>query len=246
MNSLLVTITTVTLNSEATVARAIESVLCQSYPRIQYILKDGLSTDKTILIASSYKKQFEEKGYDFRIISGKDSGMYDALNQAIEIADGEIIGNVNSDDYLEPNAVQSIVNHFSNSCFDMAYANLRIINGQKHIIKKSKFTKFATTRHWNHPTSFFKASVIKKEKYLCQNMFDDLDLMLRIRKGEYKIIVIDEVLSNFVFGGMSNKKTLKASFKRIKLKNNVYRRNGFRSPLYFIDIVLIEFAKLIF
>jgi|GEM_PF-3812753 len=67
---MLVTIITVALNSEKTIARTVESVLNQSYPQIEYILIDGASQDRTIAIAESYRTAFEKKeDWSFTVIS---------------------------------------------------------------------------------------------------------------------------------------------------------------------------------
>ena len=68
---MLVSIITVCYNSAQTVSKAIESVLNQTYPHIEYTIVDGLSKDNTVEIARSYEAAFQEKGYTFRIISEK-------------------------------------------------------------------------------------------------------------------------------------------------------------------------------
>lgn len=246
MNDVLVSITTVTFNSEKTIAQAIESVLNQTYPNVEYIIKDGLSKDRTIEIAESYISDFEKKGYKYRIVSCADSNMYDALNQAIELCNGEIVGNVNSDDYFELNAIEKMTNLYLKEKYDVAYADLRIIKKNKTIIKTAKLKKFATSRYWNHPTTFIRREILKKEKYKTENMYDDYDLILRLRKKGYKLVVLNETLSNFVFGGMSTKKNIKDVFKRIKLKNKIYKDNGFKGIRYKFDTWIIEFLKFIF
>ena len=244
-DDILVTITTVTLNSEKTIRRAIESVLNQTYSHIEYIIKDGGSMDATISIAESYKEAFKKKGYGYVIVSTKDTGMYDALNQANNLATGIIVGNVNSDDFFEPNAVETMATEFKTNEFDMAYANLRVITPKKTKIKKAKIKRFLSSRHWNHPTTFVKRDVLLKERYKCQSMYDDFDLMIRLRK-QYRVVVINKVLSNFVFGGMSTKKNIKDVFKRIGIKMSIYKENGYRNPVYFLDTFCIELCKFFF
>ena len=79
---MLVTVLSVAYNSEATIARTIESVLNQTYDNIEYIIIDGASTDKTTEIACSYQKSFDEReGRSLLVISEPDQGMYDALNK---------------------------------------------------------------------------------------------------------------------------------------------------------------------
>ena len=244
-NHPLVTITTVTLNRGATLSRAIESVLNQTYDNIEYIIKDGGSSDDTAEIIEHYRQKFEDKGYRFQYVVEEDNGLYDALNRAAELAHGELIGNVNSDDYFESIAVEEMVKEYNKSNFDLAYADLRVVNGEKTLIKHAKYSSFATTRHWNHPTSFFKREVLLKEKYANQTIYDDLDQMLRVRK-KYKVVVINKVLSNFVFGGTSTKKSIREVFKRIRIKLRIYRKNKYWNPFYFFDTVAIEVAKYIF
>lgn len=54
----LVSIITVSFNSGATIHRAIESVINQTYQNIEYIIVDGKSTDSTVSIANSYQEAF--------------------------------------------------------------------------------------------------------------------------------------------------------------------------------------------
>ena len=104
-----VSVVTVAYNSEKTIAKTIESVLNQTYLEIEYLIIDGASKDRTVQIAKSYQKQFDDKGYTYRIISEPDCGMYDALNKGVALAQGEIIGQINSDDWYENNALQRVV-----------------------------------------------------------------------------------------------------------------------------------------
>lgn len=241
---ILVTILTVSYNSEKTVARTIESVLNQTYRNIEYIIIDGQSTDNTVKIAQSYIPKFAEKNISYRIISEKDNGMYDALNKGIKLAKGEIVGSVNSDDFYELCAVEEMARKYEESHFDMAYADLRIIKPTGNFIKKAKIKKIASTTYWNHPTTFIAKRVYDKEKYKLESMYDDCDLMLRIRRKGYKIVVINKVLSNFVFGGMSTRKNLKETVNRIRICGKIYTNNGY-SRLYYLDSAAREFAKLI-
>lgn len=241
---ILVTLLTVAYNSEKTISKTIESILNQSYSNIEYMIIDGLSTDNTVKVAEEYISKFEEKNISYRIISEKDNGMYDAINKGTELANGVIIGSVNSDDYLEPCAVEEMVKEYEKSHFDMAYADLRIVKPTGDIIKKAKLKPFVSTRYWNHPTTFIAKKVYDVEKYKLESMYDDCDLMLRLRKKDYKIVVINKVLSNFVFGGMSTKKSLKATIDRIKIRCRIYKNNGY-SKLYYLDCIAIEMAKFI-
>ncbi len=241
---ILISIVTVTYNSSKTLARTIESVLNQTYPNIEYTIMDGCSTDGTVELAHSYDKAFAEKNIPFRIVSEPDNGMYDAINKAVTLSNGVIIGNVNSDDFYEKDAAMIVAEEYAKAPFDMIYGDLRIIKPSGNTIKKAKLKKFVSTRYWNHPTTFITKAAYAKEKYKCESMYDDCDLMLRLRKKGYKVVIVNKVLSNFTFGGMSTKKSLKSAIERIRIRNRIYKNNGY-GLAYYIDGVIIELAKFI-
>lgn len=243
---MLISIITVCYNSAATVAKTIESVLAQTYPQIEYILVDGASKDDTVQIAKSYEEQFRQKGYIYRIISEKDKGIYDAMNKGIRMATGQIVGMINSDDWYEPHAVQTVAETYEKTPFDMFYADLNLIkdNGTV-IVKRSRLDKIVSSRHWNHPTTFItKKTYEEVGLYRCETIYDDFDLVMRVRRAGKKIVIRNEVLANFRTGGVSNEKSLKKCLSRCAIRYRCYRNNGY-SRLYIIECVAMEFAKLI-
>ena len=236
---------TVTYNSSETVSKAIESVLNQTYSPLEYTIVDGLSTDNTVELAESYRKAFEDKGIKYTIISEKDKNMYEAINKGIDLSSGVIIGSVNSDDFYELDCLEKVAKAYEETKFGMLYANVRIIKPTGNVIKKAKKKKFLSSRYWNHPTTFITKEVYDKYRYKCELAYDDYDLMIRIRKSEFKTVVIDEILSNFVFGGMTTQKGLKEAMRRMKMRSKVYRDNNC-GILYYIDGLMIELGKCLF
>jgi hypothetical protein len=126
----------------------------------------------------------------------------------------------------------------------MVYADLRIIRENGTSIKHAKLDNHPSTRHWNHPTTFIKRCVYEKFQYRNQSIYDDWDLVLRIRKAGFRIGVLNKTLANFSFGGISNQRSIKKAFQRVLIKTKIYRQNGY-SSLYFIEGFAIEFAKYI-
>ena len=241
---MLVGVITVCYNSEKTVRKAIESVLNQTYPEIEYILVDGASKDNTVAVAKEYEACFAEKGYTYRIISEKDNGIYDAMNKGIRAASGVLVGMVNSDDWYEPIAVETAVKAYEETGFEMFYADVNVIKEDGSIfVKHSRPDRFPSTRHWNHPTTFItKAAYNEQGLYRCKTVYDDLDMLLRMRRAGKKTEIRNVVLSNFRTGGASNEKSLKKCFKRMSIRYECYRSNGY-SPLYIFECVVIELAK---
>lgn len=244
-NEPLVSIITVSFNSEKTIEDTFNSILNQTYKSIEYIIIDGNSKDKTIDIIKKYENKFIRRGISFKWISEKDNGIYDAMNKGIDLAKGEIIGLLNSDDWFEKDTLEKVTREYRKSNFDVFYADIKIVMKNRSFIKKSKLSKNVTSRYWNHPTTFVRNSVYKKYKFKCESIHDDLDFLLKIRKNKnLKIVVLNEVLANFRFGGVSNKKSLKNMFWNIKNKNRIYRENGY-SPFYFLENTTMEILKYI-
>lgn len=239
-----VTILTVAYNCGDTIATAIESVLNQTYTNIEYLVIDGLSEDNTVEIATSYAPKFFEKGFTMKVISEPDKGMYDALNKGVNLASGELIGNINADDWYEPNAVEEMVRLYEKENYDLAWADLRIIKSTGNMIKKAHVGKLWTTAGFCHPTMFSKREVLLELPYACEQMDDDFEMVLRAHKAGKKIITLNKVLANYRFGGMSTTKSVKDSVKRVKMKYATYRKLGY-SRFYWLYCVAIETAKYI-
>lgn len=241
----LVSITTATYNSEKTLAKTIESVLNQTYDCIEYIIVDGLSRDRTLQIAESYRERFEQKGISYRIISESDSGMYDAINKGIHSSRGEIVGNINSDDWYEIDAVEKVVRKYNETQFDFMYGNLKIIFPDGRVkVKKAKKMIYTTSRHWNHPTQFATKELYIREPYKLESMYDDFDLFLRVKKQGYRMEILNELLANFTIEGMSHKRSVHDAIERGKVRYKIYKNNGY-SKGYLFECFLAEILKLV-
>jgi len=243
---MLISIITVCFNSEMTIRNTIESVLNQTHGDVEYIIVDGASKDKTVEIANGYRQAFADKNYRYRIVSEKDNGIYDAMNKGIRMATGDIVGIINSDDWYELDALETVAKTYSETPFDMFYADIRILrqNGGS-FIKHSRHDRFPSSRHWNHPTTFItKKTYDECGLYACKGIYDDYDLILRIRRAGKKIVIVNKVLANFRTGGASNKKNLKDFITRVKARYQYYHGNGY-SSLYIVECLATEVAKLI-
>ena len=118
-----VSIITTCYNRCATIRGAMESVLAQDYPDIEYIVVDGASTDGSLDIIDTYKGRLS------MILSEPDDGMYEAINKGIRMATGDIIGLVHSDDMLFDNQVISdVVRKFEETKADFVYGDGIYVN----------------------------------------------------------------------------------------------------------------------
>ncbi len=245
----LVSIITVTKNSAHTLATTIESVLGQTYKNIEYLIIDGVSDDDTVKIAESYAEKFAQAGIEYHVISEPDNGIYDAMNKGIDRSKGDLIGIINSDDWYEVNAVERMVDTYRETYFDMFYADLRILKEQPNglftemMIKHSALKNPVVSRDWNHPTTFVTREIYDRYRFRQKSIHDDWDLVLRIRNDGGRIAILNEVLANFRYGGISNRKNIASSIKRGKERYQIYRENGF-SRLYLFECIWVELLKL--
>lgn len=241
----LISVITVTYNSAATLAETIESVLGQQYKPYEYIIIDGKSSDNTVEIANSYKSRMEDAGIRFIVVSEPDNGIYDAMNKGIGMAGGEIIGIINSDDWYESNALNVVAENYEREKFDLFYADLRMVRPDgSSFIKHSRNRKYATSRDWNHPTTFITKDIYNKFTYRNDTIHDDYDLILRVKKSGARICVVNEVIADFRMNGVSHVRSVKKALERMKIKYKIYRQNGY-GRFYFFECFLVEVAKLI-
>ncbi len=80
--------------------------------------------------------------------------------------------------------------------------------------------------------------------YALENMYDDFEYVTRVHLAGKKICTLDEVISNFNFGGMSTKKSFKEAMKRVKLSYGIYKKHGM-SRFYWFHRFATEMGKLV-
>lgn len=199
-----ISVITVCFNSEKTIRDTLESMNIQKYKDFEYIIIDGLSTDKTLEIVEEYKDKL-----NLKIVSEKDNGLYDAMNKGIKIASGEIIGILNSDDWYEKNTL-SLVNDFFEHHYDCdilsGAMNLQTFNKKKiKTIYKTNLLKIKKEMPVNHPATF-----VRKEVYneiggfnLKYKVSADYDFICRAYVNNKKFYFINKVLTNMRLGGLS-------------------------------------------
>lgn len=243
---MLVTVITVCRNSAATIRDTLEAMLKQTYPQVEYLIIDGCSSDGTLEILHGYKEAFRGKGYSYRILSEPDRGIYDAMNKGVALASGELIGIINSDDWYEPDAIKTAAEEYLREPYDIFYGNLNLVRGDGSVlVKRSRLDRFPSSRHWNHPTTFIPARVYRQlGGYRCHTLYDDFDLMLRLRRKGARVRISSRILANFRTGGVSTGKSLRHWLHRIGARYRCYRNNGY-SRLYFLECAAMETAKLI-
>lgn len=227
-----ISIVTVSYNSEKTIGQTIESLLNQSFKNFEYIIIDGKSKDRTLKIIESYSNEFKKKKISYKYISESDNGIYDAMNKGINLATGDIIGIINSDDWYEKDALENIIQTYYKKEPDIIYGLLRIIGEND---KPEKIVGFYNTAGVGvHPTVFIKKDVYNKYGLfdLTYKLASDTELLMRLSKKNLKIEMIEKILSNFRNTGATAKQAylstkeaneIKFKYKEISKKNKCFK-----------------------
>ncbi|HTX19075.1 MAG TPA: glycosyltransferase family 2 protein [Bacteroidota bacterium] len=105
----LISIVTPSFNQAGYLEQTLRSVLDQSYRNVEYIVMDGGSTDGSAGIIKKYEHRLKYW------TSAKDAGQADAVYRGFEMATGEILGYINSDDYYLPGALRTVAECFAAS-----------------------------------------------------------------------------------------------------------------------------------
>lgn len=204
-----ISVMTVCFNSEKTIRRTIQSVLNQTTPAYEYIIIDGFSTDHTIEIAYEYIQEFKKKNVQYRVISEKDSGIYNAMNKGLKLCQGDYIGIINSDDWYEENAISKIVSSLNGNLVDVVYGMIRQYEGDYELKVYRNSHQFITRSMIPHPTCFVSKCAYEKYGYFDESYRSaaDYELMLRFFINRAEFLGLNTLIANFSSGGISSTTT---------------------------------------
>ncbi|MGQ1909314.1 glycosyltransferase family 2 protein [Marinifilum sp. RC60d5] len=230
-----ISIITVTYNSSATIEDCIASVNNQTYLDIEHIIIDGASKDDTVNIIESLPNRVS------KIVSEPDKGIYDAMNKGINLATGDIVGILNSDDLFYDNDVlQNLVDVFESEEIDCVYGNLVFFNSEGKITRKWKSKPYEQglfSKSWSpaHPTFYCKKGLYDKYGLykIDYKIAADVELMLRfLELNKVRSRFTDKYMVRMLTGGVSTQgikstiiitKELRRAFKENQIPFNLVR-----------------------
>jgi len=194
-----VSIITPTYNSEEFIKDTLESIKNQTYPQIEHIICDNMSTDRTKEICM---------GYDNIFIQKSDKSMYEALNTGILRSSGDLLCFLNSDDlYPENETIEKVVDCFNHdNATQVVYGKCRRVDKNlkylySHNPRKILTFEFAKKRIFivSHPAVFVKRSVFEKHGLYDLNLkyMADCEYWLRLLHANVKFNYFNETLAVF-------------------------------------------------
>ncbi|MDB5145736.1 MAG: glycosyltransferase [Mucilaginibacter sp.] len=233
MQDLKISLISVSLNAEKTIARCIQSVIGQTLKNVEYIVIDGNSTDRTVEIIKEYSN-------DINIfLSEPDKGIYDAMNKGIKMASGDIIGILNADDFFaDRHVLTTIAGVFRRENPSIVYGDLDFIDGKAKTVRKWRSGNYAQGMcNWGwmppHPTFYCKRSLFNEFGYYRPEYGTaaDYELMLRfIHFNNIEPFYIRKLLVYMTTGGASNK-SIGNRLKGWRYDLKAMRTNGISFPL---------------
>ncbi len=203
-----VSIITSCYNREATIRDAIESVLSQDYPDIEYVVVDGASKDNSLSIINEYKDRIAT------IISDPDKGMYEGINKGMRAATGDVIGLIHSDDFFySKNTISKIVKQIEAQNADILYGNGLFVDftNTSKVVRNwisGVYKKSNMRNGWLplHPTVY-----IRKECFDQMGLYNesykiaaDSDFLVRyMYNGNFKVTYYNDYIVRMRMGGLS-------------------------------------------
>lgn len=219
-----VTIVTVCYNAEKEIENTMRSVCIQDYPSIEYLIVDGMSSDKTVEIANNIKREYRElSNINVSILSEKDNGIYDAMNKGIRKATGEWLLFLNAGDLLDSKATLSNVfkKNYTPDISGIYGDTLRYSGDWSKKIEGHPLESIADEL----PLPFCHQSVFVRKTLMQEMCFDtkyelasDYDFFVKCYKKGCKFVHVGEVVSRYAMGGISECQTVKHLEEKIQIR----------------------------
>jgi glycosyltransferase involved in cell wall biosynthesis len=211
----LVSIVTPSFNQARFLEETIRSVLGQDYPRMEYIIVDGASSDGSVEIIRKYADKLAWW------VSEKDNGQAEAINKGFAHATGEIVAWLNSDDYYLPDAISTVVRAFEeNPDVVLVYGNLLAVNENGETTNVLRYGQLGLEDFFcfhiiGQPAVFFRREILARAGNLDPTYHFMLDhhLWLRIAlQGQF--LHVDEILAAARYHPKAKNRAKAAEFGR--------------------------------
>ena len=235
-----ISIITVCFNSISTIKQTLDSIWGQDFDDIEVIVVDGSSTDGT------FEYLFSNRNRINHLVSERDHGVYHAMNKGIKMSTGEIIGIINSDDFLSNDKIlRQVYDGFkSNPSIDACFGDIRIIKNLKNnvyknfrIWKPGSFSKKRFRYGWMmpHPSLFVRRNVYMEFGNFRTDIGTSADYEFMLRCFYFNNLAAVYVPSEFVImrSGGESSASLKNRVLANKQDSKAWRINGCQTPIFF-------------
>lgn len=218
-------IITVTYNAEKVLEDTIQSVIAQTYHRIEYIIIDGASKDGTPKIIEKYRDRIHI------LVSEPDKGLYDAMNKGIALATGDYLCFLNAGDsfHADNTLLQMTHSIYGNELPDVLYGETALVDADRHFLRmrrlaapeRLQWKSFKSGMLVCHQAFFAKRQLA--EPYDLKYRFSaDFDWCIRVMKKARTLHNTHLTVTDYLDEGMTTQNR-KASLKeRFRIMSHHY------------------------
>lgn len=150
-------------NHEEFIERCLNSILNDSYPHKEIIIIDDGSKDKSVDVIRNFIRENKNSGVDIRFYSQENSGVVKTLNRLVDLANGEFIAVVASDDELFNNGIEKRVSFLKGSDYKAVIGNASVVDFEGKILRKYAASQFfhASLRNLRNTKKFYRELIMQ-------------------------------------------------------------------------------------
>jgi glycosyltransferase involved in cell wall biosynthesis len=214
-----ITVVTPALNAAATIEETLRSVRAQAYPHVEHVVVDGGSTDGTVGIL--------ERNQGVRWISEPDDGLSDAMNKGIAMAEGEVIGWLNADDFYLPGALEKVARAFEahpGATWLTGYCRIVGGDGQEirrpvtayknWLLRRYSFALYLTQNFVSAPATFVRKDAYPQPPYETRYRISmDYDTQLKLARRRDPIVLHEELSAFRMIEGTLSMSSFERQFR---------------------------------
>lgn len=225
-----ISIVTAVMNGRATLPDMLQSLGAQSHTEIEHVVQDGGSTDGTLgyLALAGHRAM--------TLQSAPDTGIYDAINQGIVRATGDVVGVLHADDQLADRGVLAMIAEaFDDPAVDGVYGDLQYVarDDPDRVIRHWRagtFDPAKLRRGWMppHPTVYLRRAVFEQAGLYdtSYRISGDYEAMLRfLTSGQVRLAYLPHVMVRMKMGGISNR-SIAHMIRKSREDYRAIRRHG--------------------
>lgn len=218
-----ISVITCTYNAARELQRTVDSVLEQSYAKVEHLIIDGQSKDATLDIARRYKNESDEaaQGHEVVLLSESDNGLYDAMNKALRMATGDYLVYLNAGDiFPSDNTLEMVADSVGEdeTLPAVLYGDTDIVDDEGRFLRHRRLAppKHLTWRSFRqgmlacHQAFYARTDIARQNPYdLTYRFSADVDWCIRVMKEAERqnlaLRYVNEVVCHYLDGGMTVK-----------------------------------------
>lgn len=237
------TVATVTYNAGKTIGRTLESVSRQTYEAVEHLIVDGCSTDATMVEIHQYVEHNTDLRHPHSIVLVRepDSGLYDAMNKAIQQAKGDYIIFLNAGDKFHSDTVLSDVAAQLEERYNptrrpvVVYGETDLVDDEGRFLRHRRLqapkhlqaSSFLGGMMVCHQSFYVRTDVARTEAYDLRFRFSaDYDWCIRVmQRAERRHLTLHDtglVLTDYLSEGMTTRNHRQSLLERFRIMAHHY------------------------